>query len=517
MKGFSKALLIGAALGIMVFGTMGCMNQSESGSDDVLKVGTIGFASTLEPTADYFSWVVVRYGIGETLVKFDDSMQVKPWLATSWKQGDDKLTWTFTINDKVKFSNGNRLTAEAVKASLERTFKKSNRAKTFFNYTEITAKGQELTIKTDKPYYNLPNLLGDPLFLIIDVTAEEQGRDISKDGPIATGPYEVESFTKERAVLKRNENYWDGKAGFSRVEVPAINDANTRAMALQSGDVDMDVNIGPGEYETFKNDKNFTVYETASLRDLMVRMSQKGALKSADLRSALISAAPREEYAKTLMKGTFTPGKAPLPPSVDYGFNQLRDPNAYNVERAKELLARDGYRDTNGDGIVDKDGENLVLTLYTYASRPELPLYAEALQADYKKIGIDVQIKIMDYSVVDSIAQSGDYDMILSSIVTSNTGQPVWFLKQYWGTGSENNGTGFSNARFDELLALAESSDDQTVRRNAVINAQQLMLDNSVALFLAYPNINVVGNSKIDGIAISPAEYYIITKDLKRK
>lgn len=93
----------------------------------------------------------------------------------------------------------------------------------------------------------------------------------------------------------------------------------------------------------------------------------------------------------------------------------------------------------------------------------------------------------------------------------------MWFLKQYWGTGSENNGTGFSNARFDELLALAESSDDQTVRRNAIINAQQLMLDNSVALFLAYPNINVVGNSKIDGIAISPAEYYIITKDLKRK
>lgn len=78
MKGFSKALLIGVALGIMVFGTIGCMNPSESGSDDVLKVGTIGFASTLEPTADYFSWVVVRYGIGETLVKFDDSMQVKP-------------------------------------------------------------------------------------------------------------------------------------------------------------------------------------------------------------------------------------------------------------------------------------------------------------------------------------------------------------------------------------------------------------------------------------------------------
>ena len=254
MKGLRKALLIGMTLGMTVLGTVGCMNQDSSSSNDVLKVGAINFAGTLEPTENYFSWAVVRFGVGETLIKFDDQMKATPWLATSWKQGDDKLTWTFTINDKVKFSNGNKLTAEAVKASLERTFAKSKRAKTFFNYTEITANGQELTIKTDKEYYNLPNLLGDPLFLIMDVTAEANGRDIAKEGPIGTGPYVVSSFTKERAELKRNDNYWDGKAGFAKVEIPSINDANTRAMALQSGDVDMAISIGPGEYSIFQND-----------------------------------------------------------------------------------------------------------------------------------------------------------------------------------------------------------------------------------------------------------------------
>ena len=187
------------------------------------------------------------------------------------------------------------------------------------------------------------------------------------------------------------------------------------------------------------------------------------------------------------------------------------------LERAKELLKREGYEDTNGDGIVDKDGENLVLDFYAYTTRPELPLYAEALQADYKKIGVDLRIKIVDYAVIDTLSQSGDYDMIISSVVTANTGQPVWFLKQYWGTGVETNGSGFSNPRFDELLALGESSSDPVVRRNAVINAQQLMLDNAVALFLGYPKINIVGNKHIDGIKITPSEYYIITKDLKKK
>ena len=147
----------------------------------------------------------------------------------------------------------------------------------------------------------------------------------------------------------------------------------------------MAVSIGPGEYGIFQNDKNFTIYEVASLRDVFVRMGQKGKLQNSDLRAALIAAADRESYAKNLMKDTFVAGKAPLPPSIDYGFDQLRDPNKYNVERAKELLKRAGYEDTNGDGIVDKDGENLVLDFYAYTSRPELPLYAEALQADYKK------------------------------------------------------------------------------------------------------------------------------------
>ncbi|MCQ4928093.1 ABC transporter substrate-binding protein, partial [Veillonella parvula] len=76
-------------------------------SNDVLMVGAISFAGTLEPTEIYFSWGVVRFCIGETLIKFDDQMKATPLLATYWKQGDYKLTWTFTINDKVKFSNGN--------------------------------------------------------------------------------------------------------------------------------------------------------------------------------------------------------------------------------------------------------------------------------------------------------------------------------------------------------------------------------------------------------------------------
>ena len=75
-------------------------------------------------------------------------MNLTPWLAESWSISDDKLTWTFKINDKAVFSNGNKVTADAVKKSIERTFEKSNRAGTFFQFDNITADGQNLIIKT---------------------------------------------------------------------------------------------------------------------------------------------------------------------------------------------------------------------------------------------------------------------------------------------------------------------------------------------------------------------------------
>ena len=520
MKKIKRVLATCALLGLVVVGLTGCGTNS-SADKDVLRVGAIGFASTLEPTENYFSWVVVRYGIGETLVKFDDTMKAKPWLASKWSVSEDGKTWTFTINDKAKFSNGRKVTAQAVKESFERTFAKSNRAKTFFTYDSITADGQILTIQTDKAYPNLPGSLGDPLFVIVDVQSEREGRNLSADGPIVTGPYVVTSFTKERAELAANENYWDGDVPFKRVEVPSINDANTRAMALQSGDIDMAINIGPGEYSLFADNKDYTVTEASSLRDVMARMSQKGELKDPNLRAALIAGIDRDSYAKNLLKDTFIAGKAPLPPSLDYGFKQLKDTNPYDPNKAKTLLAKSGWTDTNGDGLVDKNGQNLSLVLYTYTSRPELTLYAEAMQADYKKIGIDVQIKIVDYSMLDELAKTGDYDLLVSSVVTANTGDPVWFLKQYWGSNIDgdnpNNGSGFNNSRFDELTALAGSTLDATIARNAIINAQQILLDENATIFLGYPKINMIGKSYLKGIHTSPSEYYVITKDLKKE
>jgi len=492
-------------------------SSSSGGDPNVLKVGVTNFADTLEPTQNYFGWVVMRYGLGECLTKFDEKMNIQAWLAESWEVSDDKLTWTFKIRDNVKFSNGTPLTAEAVKNSIERAFEKNTRAATFFEYESITADGQNLIIKTNKPLPGMPGFLADPLFIIVDTTAEP-ARDFSKEGPICTGPYVVESFVKERAVMKRNENYWDGEVPYMTVEIPSIDDPNTRAMALQSGDVDIAVNIAAGDIDIFKGNDKFHIDEIASLRVVLARLNQNPdhILSDDKVRAALIAGCDRETYNDILLKGTFIPGKAPVPPSLDYGFDQLKDPNAYNPERAAQLLDEAGWKDSDGDGIRDKDGKNLELDFVVYNSRAELPLYAEAVQSDLKKLGFDIKINTVDYNLIDNMGIKGEYDLLISNITTANTGDPEIFLTWYWKSNADGsnpqNGSGYSNPEYDALLNQLNSEFDTAKRRELIIKLQQILLDDGAALFFGYPQTNIINAKYVDGVVMYPSDYYWITK-----
>ncbi len=491
---------------------------SDKADNSTLKVGVTNFADSLEPTENYFAWVVMRYGMGETLAKFDEKMNVQPWLAESWKISDDHMTWTFKIRDGVKFSNGKDLTADAVKASIERAFAKNKRAETFFKYKEMKADGQNLIITTEKPEPNMPGFLADPLFLIVDTTAEGE-RDFAKQGPICTGPYICESFTKEKAVMKKNPHYWDGEVPYETVEIPSIDDPNTRAMALQSGEVDMAVNIGAGDIGLFSDTSKFHIDRISSLRVVLARINQKGVLGDPKVRAAFISMCDRKSYNEIILKGTFIEGKAPIPPSMDYGFDQLTDPNHYDVERAKKLLDEAGWKDTDGDGIRDKDGKPLSVDFVVYNSRAELPIYAEAVQADAKKVGIDVKIKSVDYNLIDKMGINGEYDLLISNITTANTGDPEIFLNWYWRTNKDGdnpqNGSGYSNPALDAKFAELSTEFDKAKRRQLIIDIQQIIMNDAAGLFLGYPETNIISSTKITGATMYPSDYYWVTNKIR--
>ncbi|EJW96989.1 bacterial extracellular solute-binding protein, family 5, partial [gut metagenome] len=212
MKKILKMTAAASMVGLLALAAAGCGGDKAAKnavSADKVKFGVTNFADSLDPTDNYCSWAVIRYGLGETLVKFDDQMNAVPWLADKWSISDDKLTWTFHINDKVRFSNGDKLTAEIAKESIERTFKLNSRAQAMFQYDEIRAEGENLIIKTKTPVPTLPGMMGEPLFIIINTKVAD--RDLRKEGPICTGPYTVKSYSKAKAEMVANPKYWDGE------------------------------------------------------------------------------------------------------------------------------------------------------------------------------------------------------------------------------------------------------------------------------------------------------------------
>ena len=179
------------------------------------------------------------------------------------------------------------------------------------------------------------------------------------------------------------------------------------------------------------------------------------------VREALLSSLDRETYCKVLLKDTFTPGGPLMPPSVDYGFDQLKDPNTYNVERAKKLLEEAGWKDTNGDGYVDKNGQKLILRWLTYPGRQELPLLAEIAQANLKTIGID--LKINNTINQQEFLANGNWDIYASAFVTAPTGDPEYFFTTHCLQNSAKNRGKYYN---DKLEILAQKLHMNSIVKN---------------------------------------------------
>lgn len=493
----------------------GSAGSSASGANEVT-VGVTSFADTLEPTEQYFSWVITRYAVGETLVRFNENAELTPCLAEDWDYSEDGLTWSFKIREGVKFSNGNDMTPEAVKASLERTFEMSDRASSsFFNPVSIEVDGQNLLITTESPMAGVPGCLADPLFLIMDTSEED--RDVSTDGPICTGPYAIESFDPTvSCVVVKNEYYWDGEVPLDKVTFKCIDDQTTRSMALQTGEIDIAYNLKTENLVEFEGKDGYDIQSLGSLRSTYAFMNQNGVLGDLALRQAVIRGLDKETYCSQLLEGGAIAGKAPIPPSLDYGFDELNDENAYDPESAMAILEEAGYKDIDGDGYVETpDGEPLKLDFVFYTSRAELKTYAEATQSDLKKIGINVNLNTVSYETLLDYRDSGKYDLLIWNVQTATTGDPEQYLRENWYSTSVSNTASYNNPEVDALIDQLANEFDEDARKDLVIQIQQHIMDDAATIFFGYETTFLFSSTRVTGVKMFPMDYNWFTKDIK--
>ena len=301
--------LIGTALSVVLCASMlaGCGNQknetettTEKGKK-TLVIGDTTFNSSNEennvnPHDAYSGWACIRYGIGETLVKYSDTMEIEPWLAKEWENVDE-LTWKITLQDNVKFSSGRDMDAEAVKECLEHLTENHERAKNDLKIDSMEADGQILTIHTSEPKPALLNYLGDPYGCIIDVDA---GFD---DGIVAgTGPYiAVDCQSDDHLTLVKNEDYWNGTPKIDELTIRTITDGSTLANALQSGEIQAAYGMAYESYPLFENDA-YTFSQISTSRCFFGKMNFDESSVCADpaVRKAIAMGIDKENFVATL-------------------------------------------------------------------------------------------------------------------------------------------------------------------------------------------------------------------------
>lgn len=511
-----KKRLMKRVLGVLLAGTMMFSTASvvSAAEGNTITIGVTSFADTLEPTEQYFSWVISRYGVGECLARFGTDGTLEPCLAESWENSEDGKTWTFQIREGVKFSNGNDMTPEMVVASLNRTIELSDRVPGFFDLESMEVDGQNLIFHLNTANANMAGCLADPLFLIMDTSVDNS--NIEMDGPICTGAYAFESFSPtDTAVVVRNEYYWDGEVPYESVTLKCVDDQTTRSMALQTGEIDIAYNLKTENVFEFEGNPSYEIQSLESLRSTYAFMNQNGALGDLALRQAFLRGLDRETYCSILLEGGATAGKAPVPPTLDFGFDELVDENAYDPEGAMTLLAEAGYEDTNGDGYVETpDGEDLTLRFVIYTSRAELGVYAQAAQANLKDIGIHVELETVSYETLLDKRDAGDYDLLIWNVLVANTGDPENYLRENWYSTSVNNTAGYNNPEVDALLDELANTFETDARKDLIIQIQQHIMDDAATVFFGYETTYLFSNTRVTGVEMYPMDYYWLTKNI---
>ncbi|WP_029391815.1 ABC transporter substrate-binding protein [Streptomyces xiaopingdaonensis] len=442
-----------------------------------------------------------RLSVTEGLTRLDEDGAAKPALATSWRSSDSAETWMFTLR-KASFQDGGELRAEDVVRTLEHAQQAKPQPRVLSDAGEwqASAAGERtVRITSDRPDALLPQRLANPSLAVFSEAAYGRKGKVDPVGH-ATGPFTLTELEgTAAATLERNDEYWDGRAESSGVDVEFVAGGTARANALRSGETDIAEAVPVSQVSSL-SEKQAREVPTARTNGIYLN-TEKGALADPAMRAAVREAVDGGDLAKDIYEGHADPGVGLLGPGVRWA-DKLRDAPEGRAQPADAAEVRNSK----------------TITLATYTNRAELPEIASAVQQQLKRAGFTVKQVVRDYAQVEADALAGGFDaFILPRNTLLDTGDPVSYLQSDFTCKGSFNIAQLCDAKVDAAISEAAGTADEKERHRSTMRAEARVLGTDAFVPLVHERFVQGVAEDVRGVALDPTERALVTAETRRR
>ncbi len=471
----------------------GCATSDKGGgkssADDTFVFGNWGgVIPSFDPHRDgRVDSNLVLFPVYDRLVHQSPDGSLVPGLATKWEFTDD-LTFAMEIRDLVTFHDDTALDAEAVKANIERAQSIDDgagpHAATLASIKEVEVTGPlSVVFHLSEPMAALPTLMSEQPGIMISPAAFDT--DLNKH-PVGAGMYELASYTADsQATFEAYDGYWDQDAiGPKKIQVLFQPDQERRVDALQTGQLDATFAHTAALAKAERLGIDFEPQVAPGYFHLLLNRS-RAPFDNVVVRKAMSHAINRDGLIKTLLEGQAEHNQQPFRQESDE-FNEGIGPVVYdyNPTKAKELLAEAGLAD------------ELSFTCVVAGAGGFVSQFAELVQDNFKEVGIDMQIELVDVpSTAILTEKSADCGILPYGTLSSEVAATQLFSEK----GYQNPG-GTSTPELDKLVAKVNEPLEGDAREAAFDELTQYVADNALFINLFYHDWAVLTGEGVEGL-----------------
>jgi peptide/nickel transport system substrate-binding protein len=455
--------------------------------------------------------------IFEGLTDFDARGEIVPRLAHKWEITPNGLTYTFYLREDARWHDGAPFDADDVLYTYgvmaDADFQALDASGLFDMWTDIKVeKVGDYTVKftLPEPYapfldYTTIGLL--PAHLLSKVEPRLLSEAQFNARPVGTGPFKVVSVNAQQITLGANTDYYAQRPRLDSVTFRFYPDAESLLPAYQKGAVAGISQVTPAMLTRLRSERNLRIYSARLAKYTMVLYNLNSKelpfFQQVEVRQALNYATDRAAIVRQVLGGQGEPAYSPFIPDT-WAYDAQAVLGTYDLDKAKQLLEKAGWTDTNGDGVREKDGRKLQFTLLT-SDDATWTRVAQELSRQWTALGVQVAPEAVSFSrLVGQFLYPRRFEAILIAPEFAGDPDPYPFWHSTQAVLKGQNWSGFVHRRADEVMEQARATHDMPRRLELYREFQRIFAEQAPALTLYYPIYSYAIDARVQNVQVAP-------------